>query len=85
VSDTSEPSDTSEFSPDQTGQPEQPEQLDQLETDLDTVEASLAALDTDNLDQAEALADSLSEPLIDSPTEPLTEPGGQSDESTNEA
>lgn len=81
MSDTSEPSDTS---PEQTGQPEQLGQLDQLETDLDTVEASLAALDTDNLDQAEALADSLSEPLIDSLAEPLTEPRGQSDESTNE-
>ncbi len=37
------------------------EQLNQFETDLDTVESSLAALDGDDLDQAEALAGSLLE------------------------
>jgi len=35
------------------------DQLDQLEANLDAVESSLAALDVDNLDQAEALAGSL--------------------------
>ncbi len=48
------------------------EQLDQLETDLDTVESSLAALDSDNLDQAETLAGSLAE------GDPISE--GRSDE-----
>jgi len=41
------------------------EQLDQLAADLDNVESSLAALDADDLDQAEALAGSLSESADD--------------------
>jgi len=49
---------------------EQPDQLGTLEADLDTVEASLAALDADDLDQAEALAGSLgdSEPISEGQT-----------------
>jgi len=37
-------------------------ELDQLGADLGTVEAALAALDADDLDEAEALTASLSDP-----------------------
>jgi len=44
---------------DQSGQVDQLGELDQLDADLDTVEASLEALDVDDLARAESLAGSL--------------------------